>query len=198
MTYEIDLNFYYQTFDSFKNKATLIFRNLMSGGRMINYAVFNCYGLITTNCHKADKITIEETDKFNRSKTNCMIYDLTYNKYNPGKFDKLFIYKSNMSKDDAFYGYILYNTKTGKMSNVYNIEFMDDKLYQYIYRGIIELSHDKLLNHYSKKYDAVKRRYGLGIKDIPTTSDWKVMHQYYKDLVKQPFDPRVNEEYKEE
>ena len=194
MTYEIDLKFYYQTFDAFKNKATLIFRNLMSGGRMINYAVFNCYGLVTTNCHKAYKITIEETDKFSRSKTNCMIYDLTYNKYNPGKFDKLFVYKTNMSKDNAFYGYILYNTKTGKMSNVYNIEFMDDKLYQYIYRGIIELSHDKLLNHYSKKYDALKGRYGLGIKDIPTSSDWKVMHQHYKDLVKQPFDPRVKEE----
>ena len=99
-----------------------------------------------------------------------------------------------MSKDNAFYGYILYNTKTGKMSNVYNIEFMDDKLYQYIYRGIIELSHDKLLDHYSKKYDALKGRYGLGIKDIPTSSDWKVMHQHYKDLVKQPFDPRVKEE----
>ena len=194
MTYEIKLEFYYQTFDPFKQKASIIFRNLMAGGRMIDYAKFSGYGLITTKGHKADVITVEETDKFNRSKTNCMIYDLTYNKYNPGKFDKLFVYRTNMSRDNAFYGYILYNTETGKMSNVYNIEHSDDRLYQYIYRGIIELANDKLFAHYSKKYDALKGRYGLTLKDIPTRKDWQEMHQYYENFVKLPFDPRVKYE----
>lgn len=190
MSYEISLDFYYQTFDSFKQKGALIFQNLMSGGRMIDYAKFYGYGLITTNGHKADKIVIEETDKFNRLKTNCLIYDLTYNKYNPGKFNKLFIYKTNMSKDNAFYGYILYNTETGKRINKYNVEFLDDKLYQYIYRSIIDLPNDKLWNHYSKKYDCLKRRYGLTLKDIPVKKDWEEMHQYYEDFIKMPFDPR--------
>ena len=167
MNYEITLNFYYQTFDSFKQKGALILQGLFAGGRMIDYAKFHGYGLITTNGHKADKITIEDTDKFNRLKTNCLIYDLTYNKYNPGKFDKLFIYRTNMSKDNAFYGYILYNTETGKMTNVYNIEYMDDKVYQYVYRSIVNLPNDKLWNHYSKKYDCLKGRNGLTLKDIP-------------------------------
>ena len=48
MTYEIKLEFYYQTFDPFKQKASIIFRNLMAGGRMIDYAKFSGYGLITT------------------------------------------------------------------------------------------------------------------------------------------------------
>ena len=190
MNYEITLNFYYQTFDSFKQKGALILQGLFAGGRMIDYAKFHGYGLITTNGHKADKITIEDTDKFNRLKTNCLIYDLTYNKYNPGKFDKLFIYRTNMSKDNAFYGYILYNTETGKMTNVYNIEYMDDKVYQYIYRSIIHLSDDKLWNHYSKKYDCLKKRNGLTLKDIPTRKDWIEMHQYYENFIKLPFDPR--------
>ena len=83
MSYEITLDFYYQTFDSFKQKGVLILQNLFANGRIIDYAKFHGYGLITTNGHKADIITVEETDKFNRLKTNCLIYDLTYNKYNP-------------------------------------------------------------------------------------------------------------------
>ena len=78
MNYEITLDFYYQTFDSFKQKSCLILQKLFAGGRMIDYAKFHGYGIITTNGHKADKIVIEEIDKFTRSKTNCIIYDLTY------------------------------------------------------------------------------------------------------------------------
>lgn len=190
MNYEITLDFYYQTFDSFKQKACLILQGLFGGGRMIDYAVFHGYGIITTNGHKADKITIEEIEKFSRSKTNCIIYDLTYNKYNPGKYDKLFIYKTDMSRDNAFYGYILYNTETGKMVNKYNLDYMDDKLYQYIYMSIVNLPKDKLFEHYGKKYDAVKKRNGLTLKDCPTKLDYENMCKYYEDFIKLPFDPR--------
>lgn len=184
MNYEITLDFYYQTFDSFKQKNAIILQNLFANGRMRDYTVFHGYGLITANCRKADKISIEETDKFNRLKTNCLIYDLTYNKWNPLKYDKLFIYKTNMSKENAVYGYILYDTKTQKSINVYNIEFIDDKVYKYIYRSIVNLPNDKLWNHYSKKYDCLKERHGLTLKDIPVYKDWKEMHQYYEDFIK--------------
>ena len=190
MNYEITLDFYYQTFDSFKQKSCLILQGLFANGRMIDYAKFHGYGIITTNCKKADKIDIEELNKFVRSKTNCIIYDLTYNKYNPGIYDKLFIYKSDMSRDNAFYGYILYNTETHKMVNKYILDYMDDKLYQYIYMSIISLPNIAKFNHYGKRYDAVKNRNGLTVKDCPTRNDYEEMHQYYEDLIKLPFDPR--------
>ena len=190
MNYEITLDFYYQTFDSFKQKSCLILQGLFANGRMIDYAKFHGYGIITANCKKADKIAIEELNKFVRSKTNCIIYDLTYNKYNPGIYDKLFIYKSDMSRDNAFYGYILYNTETHKMVNKYILDYMDDKLYQYIYMSIISLPDIVKFNHYGKRYDAVKNRNGLTVKDCPTRSDYEEMHQYYEDLIKLPFDPR--------
>ena len=190
MNYEITLDFYYQTFDSFKQKSCLILQGLFANGRMIDYAKFHGYGIITTNCKKADKIAIEELNKFVRSKTNCIIYDLTYNKYNPGIYNKLFIYKSDMSRDNAFYGYILYNTETHKMVNKYILDYMDDKLYQYIYMSIISLPDIVKFNHYGKRYDAVKNRNGLTVKDCPTRSDYEKMHQYYEDLIKLPFDPR--------
>lgn len=192
MNYEITLDFYYQTFDSFKQKSCLILQGLFANGRMIDYAKFHGYGIITTNCKKADKIAIEELNKFVRSKTNCIIYDLTYNKYNPGTYDKLFIYKSDMSRDNAFYGYILYNTETHKMVNKYILDYMDDKLYQYIYMSIVSLPDIVKFNHYGKRYDAVKNRNGLTVKDCPTRSDYEKMHQYYEDLIKLPFDPRQN------
>ena len=190
MNYEITLDFYYQTFDSFKQKSCLILQGLFANGRMIDYAKFHGYGIITTNCKKADKIAIEELNKFVRSKTNCIIYDLTYNKYNPGIYDKLFIYKSDMSRDNAFYGYILYNTETHKMVNKYLLDYMADKLYQYIYMSIVSLPDIVKFSHYGKRYDAVKNRNGLTVKDCPTRSDYEKMHQYYEDLIKLPFDPR--------
>ena len=190
MNYEITLDFYYQTFDSFKQKSCLILQGLFANGRMIDYAKFHGYGIITSNSKKADKIAIEELNKFVRSKTNCIIYDLTYNKYNPGIYDKLFIYKSDMSRDNAFYGYILYNTETHKMVNKYILDYMDDKLYQYIYMSIISLPNIAKFNHYGKRYDAVKNRNGLTVKDCPTRSNYEEMHQYYEDLIKLPFDPR--------
>ena len=190
MNYEITLDFYYQTFDSFKQKSCLILQGLFANGRMIDYAKFHGYGIITSNSKKADKIAIEELNKFVRSKTNCIIYDLTYNKYNPGIYDKLFIYKSDMSRDNAFYGYILYNTETHKMVNKYILDYMDDKLYQYIYMSIVSLPAIVKFNHYGKRYDAVKNRNGLTVKDCPTRSDYEEMHQYYEDLIKLPFDPR--------
>ena len=190
MNYEITLDFYYQTFDSFKQKSCLILQGLFANGRMIDYAKFHGYGIITSNSKKADKITIEELNKFVRSKTNCIIYDLTYNKYNPGTYDKLFIYKSDMSRDNAFYGYILYNTETHKMVNKYILDYMDDKLYQYIYMSIVSLPDIVKFNHYGKRYDAVKNRNGLTVKDCPTRSDYEKMHQYYEDLIKLQFDPR--------
>ena len=190
MNYEITLDFYYQTFDSFKQKSCLILQGLFANGRMIDYAKFHGYGIITSNSKKADKIAIEELNKFVRSKTNCIIYDLTYNKYNPGIYDKLFIYKSDMSRDNAFYGYILYNTETHKMVNKYILDYMDDKLYQYIYMSIISLPDIVKFNHYGKRYDAVKNRNELTVKDCPTRSDYEEMHQYYEDLIKLPFDPR--------
>ena len=39
MSYEITLDFYYQTFDSFKQKGVLILQNLFANGRIIDYAI---------------------------------------------------------------------------------------------------------------------------------------------------------------
>lgn len=186
MNYELDLAINYQTFDNFKQKAALILQSLFAGGRIIDYAKFSSYGIITPLNERNNKINIEEQNKFNRARTNCLIYDLTYNKYNPGKFNKLFIYYSITNRDNAWYGYVLYNTETGNTSNKYCLEYADDKLYQYIYCNIINLSKDKLYEYFSNRYDALKNK---DYKNVKTISDYNKMKQYYEDFIKLPFNP---------
>lgn len=188
--YDLNLDFYYQTFDNFKQKATIILKGMTDGCRIRDYIRFSSYGTITTETRKAEQIHIEELEKFNRSRTNCLIYDLTFNKYNPGKYNKLFIYKTNMSRDNAFYGYIFYNTETGETFNKYNVEFADDKLCQYIYMSLVSLANKKMFDHYSKKYDAVKNRNGLTVVDAPGIKEYQEMTEYYEKFQKTPFNPK--------
>lgn len=185
-SYDVNLAINYCTFDNFKQKSAYILNNLFAGGRMIDYAVFSSYGIITPLNEKNNQIHIEEVDKFNRAKVNCIIYDLTYNKYNDGKYDKMFIYYSTVTRDTTWYGYVFYNTKTGKTLHKYCIDYLDDKLYQYIYKSILFLSEDKLWNHYSKKWDALRAH---DLKNVKTIKDWEEMHKYYEELPKKPFRP---------
>lgn len=185
-SYDVNLAINYCTFDNFKQKSAYILNGLFAGGRMIDYAVFSSYGIITPLNEKNNQIHIEEVDKFNRAKVNCIIYDLTYNKYNDGKYDKMFIYYSTVTRDTTWYGYVFYNTKTGKTLHKYCIDYLDDKLYQYIYKSILFLSKDKLWNHYSKKWDALRAH---DLKNVKTIKDWEDMHQYYEELPKKPFKP---------
>lgn len=183
-SYEFDLAINYCTFDNFKQKSAYILNALFAGGRMTDYARFSCYGIITPLNDKNNRIQIEEVDKFNRAKVNCIIYDLTYNKYNDGIYDKLFIYYSTVTRDTSWYGYVFYNTKTGKTLHKYCIEYSDDKLYQYIYKSILFLSERRLWNHYSEKYNALRAH---DIKGIKTIEQWRQMHEYYEELPKRDF-----------
>lgn len=186
MNYELDLAINYQTFDNFKQKGALILQGLFAGGRMLDYAKFSTYAIITPLNERNNKINVEEQDRFNRAKTNCLIYDLTYNKWNPGKYNKLFIYYSITSRDTGWYGYVLYNTETGKTFNKYCIDYSDDKLYQYIYRNIIDLANDKKWEYFSCRFDALKNK---DIKNVKTIKDYNEMKKYYEDFIKLPFNP---------
>lgn len=186
MNYELDLAINYQAFDNFKQKSALILRGLFSGGRMIDHAFFSSYGIITSLNDRKNKIYIEEQDRFNRTKTNCLIYDLKYTKYNPEKYNKLFIYYSITSRDTGWYGYVLYNTKTGKTFNKYCVEYTDDKLYQYVYRSIIGLAEDKKWEYFSKRFDALKNK---DLKNVKTVKDYQEMKEYYENFKKLPLNP---------
>lgn len=185
MNYEINLAVNYQNFDSFKQKSALILQNLFAHGRIIDYAKFAGYGGITPLNDKHTQISVEEFPKFMRSKVNCLIFDLTYNKYNPGKYDKLFIYSSTTSRNTVWYGFILFNTETGKTMHKYCLEYSDDRLYQQIYTTLIKLSEEKFWDFYSLKFDALKKK---DVDNYQSVSQWKEMRDWYDKFLHTPFE----------
>lgn len=121
-SYDINLNVCYICFNNFKQKQVYNIKQVLGNSKMGLHMKFSTYALITLkpedNLHT--NLHIEETENFNRIKTNCLVYDLVYDDINAGYFDKCFIYNDNSGKN-GFYGYILYDTKTGKMNHVWNI-----------------------------------------------------------------------------
>jgi hypothetical protein len=184
MEYIIDLPICYEKFDVFKQKATLILKSLFEVGRISDFMKFDNYGLISPLNEKSNQIKVEDTDKFVRGKTNCMIYNLTKNKYNPGIYDKLIIYYNAVSRDTQWYGYILYNTETKEMLHKYYFDYADDKLYHKIWDSFMILGKKKVFDFYSKKYDCIKAKDHANVK---TLKDFKQLKKEMEDFKTEPF-----------
>lgn len=190
-TFDIELAINYCTFENFKQKSAQILNNLFAQGRINDYARFHSYGIITPMDEQNRHIHIEEIDKFNRLKTNCIIYDLLPNKYNRYEYDKLFIYYSLVARETSWYGYVLYNSKTGKTNHKYCIKYADDTLYQYIYRSIVNLgNHRDLYKYHSEHIKAVQNHDNNGLK---TVKQYNEMITKYKEFFKLPFNINTQE-----
>ena len=179
MEYIIDLPVCYENFDVFKQKASLILKSLFEIGRINDFMKFHKYGLITSLNKKNNQIKVEESEKFVRGKTNCMIYNLTANKYNPKLYDKLIIYYNNVSRDTIWYGYILYNTETKDMLHKYYIDYADDKLYHKIWDSFMSMHRKKVFKFYSDKYDCIKKK---DQKNVKTLKDFNVLKQELEEF----------------
>lgn len=184
MEYIIDLPICYENFDVFKQKSSIILKSLFEIGRINDFMKFYKYGLITTLNRKSDQIKVEETDKFIRGKTNCMIYNLTANKYNPNTYDKLIIYYNNVSRDTIWYGYILYNTETKKLMHKYYIEYADDELYHKIWNSFMSIHRQKIFNFYSDKFDCLKKH---DYKNVKTLRDYKILKEELEEFKHKDF-----------
>lgn len=103
---------------NFKEKEAMHIASIVNGARISDYLGFIGYANITFDeedyKHWNPKFNVLES--FTRNKSNALMYVLRKCEY-----DRLFIYKTN-TKESGFYGIVLYNTETGKSSNVFNIE----------------------------------------------------------------------------
>lgn len=140
--YDIDLNVCYINFNNFKQKQVYNIQQVLGNSKLGMHMKFSTYALITLdkddNLHT--HLHIKETENFNRLKTNCLVYDLIYDDINKEYFDKCFIYNDNGGKN-GFYGYILYNTKTGKMDHVWNITKESIEICQRLKKSFLLLIH---------------------------------------------------------
>ena len=148
MNYDFELGVHYVEFDNFKQKQVAILRNVIEGGRLILDLKFNCYATITIDPEDSHHIHphIEETEGFNRLKTNCLVYDMLTTDANRGFYDKCFIYQTVGAKGNGFYGYLLYNSETKKLTHIYYIEREEGALCRRLNKTILLFRHiDKYL-----------------------------------------------------
>ena len=177
--YILALDIPYLEFDTYKEKSALSLQLLIKGSRISEHISFCGYGtadFVTTN-HQ--EVKVEITDTFKRGKTNCIIYNLIPTKYNPGIFDKVFIYYS-VTGNSTFYGYVLYNTKTKKHSHKYCIDYADDVLVRYIMGSLTFLPQMKIYGYYIEQDKRLREFKGQANK-LLTISDYDKMKKEYEE-----------------
>ena len=182
--FNIKFNMPYIETDVIKQKHYGILLSTIGNSRLINYMHYDGPGLITFNeddiQHNNPIVTL--MDKYNRLKTNCLVYSLTENTSNMGYYDKLFIYYSVGTKF-SYYGYVLFNTKTNKNEHIYFIDDNYNDLTRCLNQSFNHMYDKTLFEYYGKKYDAVKCRHGLTLQNCPTIIDYKSMMKERKNRI---------------
>lgn len=133
------------TCDPFKQKHSVVVRNLLEGSRLKQQLQFDTYAHLTFD--ENDKCLryphIESIEGFTK-KTNCIIYNLYETEENPGIFNKLFI-TYYQGKHVPFYGYMFYHTETHRFVHKYFVsaEFGElavalNKSFNTIYKWLVK------------------------------------------------------------
>lgn len=142
-SYQLKFAMCYTECSNFKEKEALVMRNVFSVARLGELLKFRAFASITfdeENDHKHEYPNVAELDSFARGKTNGVIFDLHDSK-NEGKFNRCLVYKTQY-KTDGYFGYIFYNTETGRMNNIYNVNFALDELCIHIWKSLDILSRE--------------------------------------------------------
>lgn len=183
-SYNIKFNMPYIEADTLKQKHYSILLSLIGNSRLQEFMKFDGPGLITfaEDDTKHWNPIVTRMEKYNRLKTNCLIYTLPENPNNMGYYDKLFIYWTAGSKI-SYYGYVMYNTNTGKNEHIYFIDDNYNDLTRCLNQSFNALFNKELFAYYAKKYDAVKGRRGLTLQDCPSIKDYENVCNEMKNRV---------------
>ena len=152
-TTKLEMLFPYIQWDNWKHKTAMSIINMINGGRMKPYFKFSSFGNVSYEEDDVKKMhpIIEPHEKFNRMKSNVMIFDMPKNDTNEGYYDKMFMYHTN-GVSISNYGFVLYNSETGKMTHKCYIDDTYDDLFQILGR---------VINFFIAKpwYDIYKQQY---------------------------------------
>lgn len=167
--YELESNLYYLEFDNFKEKQTSILLKTLLGGRLYDYMRFDKYAHIEFDPEdKKHRFPIvKELESFNKLKTNCIEFNLTYNTKNNGQFDKLFLYNTIYhSEKGGCFGFYLYNTQTKKCIHKYLIDYPIDNLCYYLSHEFNFMYDKCIFEWYTNTNLALKDKYKNNKKNI--------------------------------
>jgi len=136
-----------------KNKEVNGIMMVLGSGRFKELIKFEGYGVCEYDENDKQLMNPHVTmiEKFNRLRTNVLVYDIFNNGWSKGKYNKLFIFKTNWAKDPT-YGFVMYNTETNEFMHYHEIEYAYDILAQDIMKTFNTLHKQNLLNFCKNKY----------------------------------------------
>lgn len=162
--FNLEFNQYHFNCDTFKKRDISIILNTIIGGRLNDDMKFAGYGVITfdeenDSVHRYPKIKIANDDGTPIKETsrgiNCLVFDLPVT-YKNDTFNKLYLYHTiGSNKKGLWYGWVGYNTTTGKTSHRFFIDHdMNDlmvELNRYFFRINQHNHYDELLRQKRKE-----------------------------------------------
>lgn len=178
-TYNLEFNMPYIDVDNFKQKPMSILISMITNSRLGEHMVFEGTGNITFESKdvKHYKPIVTVLDKYNRLKSNCLVFHLPITTCNRRYFDKLVIYYTAGSKIPS-YGYVLHNSKTGKSAHIYCLDYDNINLLKCLNQTFNTLYNREIYDYYTKKNDAIKGRHGLTPADCPTVIEYNdIIHR---------------------
>lgn len=145
MIYDVKFLFPHIDCDRISQKLLGIIQHSVGESRLMNFMTFGSYALITFDENDKYHYTphVEEQEKYNRTKTNAIVYDLKECNLND-VYNKCILYHTDGHKI-ANYGFVLYNTETCKVTHK---AFIDDDITEVIksmYNTITSANRNKML-----------------------------------------------------
>lgn len=186
-----ETNYDYSFYKNYSRIETSVFKlkdvqrilSIINCGRLKNFMQFETYGVITydENDERLEYAQVTSMEKFNRLRTNVMVFNLYQNDWN-NAYDKLYIIKQNNDKNPTF-SYIFQNTNTGECSMMPVIEYEFDRLAQNLTKSFNIIKKRNMFNYYSQKCDAARKG---DVKNIPTDIEGQqIIKEYYDHILEQ-------------
>lgn len=177
---KLEFSLLYLDISPFQEKQFMILRNTLLNSRLGKYMKFLNYGSISFDendtKHQFPKVTY--LDSFKRGKTHCMVFDLYYNSNNNGKYDKLIIY-TTMTTRDGYYGYVFYNSKEGKSSHRFMLDFLADAVATSLNRDFNLMLNTVIVDWYLNKAQSIEAAKTDNTVHVPNIIDYENMKQEY-------------------
>ena len=133
-----------------KHKEVGNIMNIISGGRLRHFVKFNCFGVCEydESDTQLNRCFVVAQDKFNRLRTNVLVYDVYDNDWSLGRYDKMFIFKNAHAKNPAF-NVVFTNSKTDVSIHIPEIDYTYDSLVQNIMKTFNMMHMHKIFKFYA-------------------------------------------------
>ena len=182
--YDLALEYFYFDLGKLKESQIYQIKACLGGSRIGSQMHFCSFGraYFEPEDVKHSHLIVEPVENYDKSKVNCVIYNLDYNCQNMGYFDKLFIYLNQLK--DTYYGYVLYNSETKHSCQKAMIDPQEDYLINNLTRDFLTMFKQDILEFYLKKYKAIKEFAHNKDAYVPSIEDYNEMMEKHREKEK--------------